>query len=682
MEIRHGLTRRRGFTPALLAGLVAAASVGAFAETRAASEPDRAGVRALATAAAAGVSAQIDAAGRRLAAVSEAIDGNPSLPDGELISDMSRLMSPGQTMGIVRGGSTDTASVAVVVPPRPSGALTGVDLGRLPVFRLALELARDAGGPEVAVGSGPTGQRMVIAVAPLYGSADIPVDVVTRRGSLKGFVVLLAADDARFGLPVASTDADLALRLVQGGVVLASAGRRATGSRPDSAVAIPVTTNGVSWTVEAWPVGTGSKRALVVLLSGLALALVVGSVATRRERSIRRAVAEAESRAQEVSLVARAGPLLQQSLALSDLLPVFAVEISDELGLNGASIDLVTEDGRLARAFSLGPTSGVAEALDQLATPTGSVPAGDVITVPLLRAGRCVGVLRARAVKGLSAPQVDALVAVCNLMAAALGNARLFQDEQEMVARLRGVDRMKTTFVSSVSHELRTTVTAIEGFAGLLGSDMTPPDDPLRDDYLERLRRNARSLAVLVDDLLDFARFERSSSELALKPINLSEFVPQVVDQMSSLLAGRPVAVSVEPDVTALADLSAVERILVNLLSNASKYTPSGSAIEVGLTSGDGVAVLTVADHGPGVPEEEREKVFGLFYRVADPSARSTRGVGIGLALAHQLVDQLGGTITVGDTPGGGATFRVTVPLVEQAPAAPQSPRTPAMKKS
>ena len=92
--------------------------------------------------------------------------------------------------------------------------------------------------------------------------------------------------------------------------------------------------------------------------------------------------------------------------------------------------------------------------------------------------------------------------------------------------------------------------------------------------------------------------------------------------------------------------------------------------------------MLTVADHGPGIPEDEREKVFELFYRVNDQSARATRGVGIGLALARQLVAQLGGTITVGDTPGGGASFRVTIPLVEEPSSPSQSPLTPALDPS
>jgi K+-sensing histidine kinase KdpD len=458
--------------------------------------------------------------------------------------------------------------------------------------------------------------------------------------------------------------------------VLASPGGN-TGPAPSSAVNLPVTTNGVSWTVQVWSLAGASTLPWGLLAAGIWLAFAVIAVALRRERVVERAVADAESRAKEVALVARTGPLLQQSLTLSDLLPVFVVEVSDELELVGAAVSLLSDEGRLVRVFSNGSEAPpFVEDLAELESPSPTVAPGEVISVPLLRAGRVVGVFRARAVNGLSAPQTETLFAVCNVLAAALGNARLFQQEQEMVVRLRDVDRMKTTFVSSVSHELRTSVTAIEGFAGLLEGDPATLDDARRADFIERIRRNARSLVVLVEDLLDFARFERAGVGVALKPIDLSELVPQVVDQMSSLLGGRHVSMEITPGVMAMGDLSALERILVNLLSNASKYTPPDDVVEIALAPDDDSAVLTVSDHGPGIPEAEREKVFELFYRINDIAARSTRGVGIGLALARQLVGQLDGTITVGDTPGGGASFRVTIPLANEPLSPLHAPHT------
>src|SRR5205814_2070941 len=127
------------------------------------------------------------------------------------------------------------------------------------------------------------------------------------------------------------------------------------------------------------------------------------------------------------------------------------------------------------------------------------------------------------------------------------------------------------------------------------------------------------------------ARFERSGLTASLRPIDLSDLVPKVVEQMSSMLDGRTVSTAVEPNVIALADTLAVERILVNLLSNAGKYTPLDSEITVGLEGSGSDAVLTVTDNGPGVAIDEREKIFDLFYR-SDEAARVTRGVGIGLA--------------------------------------------------
>jgi signal transduction histidine kinase len=309
-------------------------------------------------------------------------------------------------------------------------------------------------------------------------------------------------------------------------------------------------------------------------------------------------------------------------------------------------------------------SNALAPKLETLVAPPDSAAPGETVTVPLQRVGRVVGAFQARAVTGLEPPQMEALLAVCALLAAAVGNVRLYQDEQDMVSRLRDIDRLKTSFIGSVSHELRTSVTAIQGFAGLLEGN-TDLDPARRDDYVERISRNARSLGVLVEDLLDFARFERSGLNAALRPIDLSDLVPNVVEQMSSVLGGRSVATRVEPDVVAMADSLAIERVLVNLLSNAAKYTPQDSAVEVGLERAGSTAVLTVRDHGPGVAPDEREKIFELFYR-SEESARVTRGVGIGLALTRQLVLHLNGTVTVDDAPGGGALFRVTIPLADE----------------
>jgi signal transduction histidine kinase len=299
----------------------------------------------------------------------------------------------------------------------------------------------------------------------------------------------------------------------------------------------------------------------------------------------------------------------------------------------------------------------------ELEAAPATVAPGGTIHLVLQRGGRAIGVVTARARDGLEVAQVQALRAVTDLLSAALGNARLFEQEQELVGRLRELDRMKTTFLGSVTHELRTTVTAVKGFAELLAVGGHELGDAERSDFVARIQRNATSLLALVDDLLDFARLDRQTLSISPQPVNLSELVPTVTDQMSSILGDHPLTLSITPNVVAVADPSAVERIVVNLLSNAAKYTPHGTPVEVAVERVPTRAVVTVTDRGPGIPVSERERIFQRFYRIDDPISRSTRGVGIGLALVLELVNLLDGTVTVDDAPGGGSRFIVEFPL-------------------
>ena len=662
--------------PALVGGLIVAGAVGGFFATRSAQHtPSTGDLQAAAAATADTITARLDTDAQLLSTAAVAIGGDPTLPDAQLQAALRRVARPDRILGVARTTTNVAPAVVVVASGSRTPSIVGLDVAARSDGRLVLELARDRAGAGAIDMPGLDGQPAVLDALPLYGTLDNPSDITGRRAELRGFVVSLVPGSAIVGAPQTGA-ADVSVSVTAGSTVLTTFGRGAGHTPPSSAVALPVSVNGVEWTVQAWSTPAASAWPWFVLVIGLVLAAAATAIVASRERSITRAVAETEARNQELALVARTGPLLQQSLALGDLLPVFVVEIGDELGLDSMSISLMTESGELTRAFSLGmgvhaPPPGTG------GSPPDSAVPGEFVTIPLQRVGRVAGVFQARAVTGLSTEQMETLQAVCALLAAAVGNVRLFQEEQDMVTRLRDVDKMKTSFIGSVSHELRTSVTAIQGFARLLEAD--PNLDPTRRaDYLERIGRNAKSLGILIEDLLDFARFERSGLTAALRPIDLTELVPNVVEQMSSVLDGRTVSVDVEPGVVALADALAVERVLANLLSNAGKYTPPESLVEITLGSDDHHAVLCVTDHGPGIPPEEREKVFELFYR-SDESARVTRGVGIGLSLTRQLVTHLNGTIAVEEAPGGGARFRVTIPLADgtSEPPAASEPEKP-----
>jgi signal transduction histidine kinase len=658
--------------PAFVGGLIVAFAIAGFFASRAITRgPSEAEVESTASATGDAIAARLNADGRLLLAASASIAGDAKQPPPDLRAALRTVASLDRLLGVAQ---VNPAKTTLVVTVPNNEAYVGMDLSSQPQWSLALDLARDRAGPGAVVASGTDGQPAVLDVLPLYGAAEPPSDIGARRAAVQGFAVTITPIATITGLPT-DRGSEIAVRVVDGPTVLAARGKDSSRP-PDNPATASITQNGVAWTVQAWATPSASSLPWAVLIGGLVLAAIVGAIVVSRERSIASAAAETDARNQELALIARTGPLLQQSLALGDLLPLFVVEVSDELALDAVSISLCADSGEMVRVFALGVGANQSVAsIDALSSPPPTAAPGDIVTIPLIRVSRVVGAFQARAITGLTEPQMNTLTSVCALLAAAIGNVRLFQDEQEMVTRLRDLDRMKTRFIGSVSHELRTSVTAIQGFAGLLETGATKYDAATRADYAERIGRNARSLAVLIEDLLDFARFERSGLAADLHPIDLSELVPNVVDQVSSVLAGRKVSMVIEPGVIAMADSLAIERVLANLLSNAGKYTPADSEVVVALERGTENAVLSVIDHGPGVAEAERDKIFELFYR-SDESARVTRGVGIGLALTRQLVDHLNGTIAVDDAPGGGARFRVTIPLADDALTAAQATST------
>jgi signal transduction histidine kinase len=676
MEPRRGVTGRRWVTPAVLAGMVALAATAGSVVTRSAIEGRDAKT---ADAVAAGRAASIDA---RLDADAAALERTGVSP-GEIGDrlDASRFAGRNRlalgVAGTTAGGRTP---VQVIWSSDGEGAAIGdVDLAARPAWRLALDLARDGASAQAAAAQDAQGTWTVLQARPLYGVPVPPASVAERRQQLRGYVVLLQPAAALMRSVAPKERGDTALALFQGDDLLT--GVVAAGP---PAPAAATNANRGTWTVTARPAGAASALPIAVLFTGVMLALVIGAVVAARERSRGAVAAAAVARANELGLIARIGPLLQQTLDLAELLPLFVVEVSDDFALEDTAVNLVTPAGDLTRAFSLGAT-GPADALDpsMLSTTPPSVPPDGAVVLPLQRGGRIVGAVTARAPAGLTASQLNALRAACDLLAAALGNAASLREEQDLVARLRELDGLKATFLGGVSHELRTMVVAIEGFADLLTSANSKFGEEQRDDFIQRIGRNARSLGVLVEDLLDFARFDSAGMSVTPRAMNLSDLVPKVIDQMSSILGERPVVTNIRSGVVAVADPAAIERILVNLLSNAAKYTPAGSEVTIDLGQADDMAVLCVSDRGPGIEPQERARVFELFYRVDNASARAARGVGIGLALVRQLADLLRGTVTAEEAPGGGARFRLEVPLASAvATTGAAEPRQPVLPRS
>ena len=245
--------------------------------------------------------------------------------------------------------------------------------------------------------------------------------------------------------------------------------------------------------------------------------------------------------------------------------------------------------------------------------------------------------------------------------------AHALEMERHAVERLRELDEIKNTFLTTVSHDLRTPLAAILGNAVTLEREeeigLTPAE---RRELAHSLAVKARKLSALVTDLLDLDRLTQSDIEPRLQLVDVGGFAAAFV-QGCDLLAGRRVVVDVAPAI-ANVDPSILERIIENLLANAVRHTPAEASIWVRVRAVDGGADLLVEDDGPGVPSHLRDVVFRAFERGPTESAHSP-GVGVGLSLVSRFAQLHGGRAWVQEREGGGASFRVHLPGPGPAPS-------------
>jgi len=586
----------------------------------------------------------------QLALLAPALAKNPALPAPQVVD----LAKNGSIAGVllVPTGSGAPLPVTGRVP-------STVDLAGLAVrMRSALELTRDTGEPHAAV----VVDTVTIAV-PVYTGAD--VTTADRRVNLTSWLVALVDPHALVGRVSGETEA----------ATLSIAGTMVTPDVPREpwTVTHAQTLFGQSWQVVVTPRMEGGAGPIAGIVLALGLlgsfgALVVGR---RSSRQVAHAVASTDALERETRTIAEVGPLLQQSLDLAEVLPAVAVRLSDEFVLDGFAVELLGEHGTLVDVFAVGRRHHPGEPVPIVGSE--GVPAGTEVGLPLLRAGRTIGRLRLATREALAPTQVDALRAAADLIAVATYNVELYEREQGTVRRLQEVDRLKDAFLGTISHELRTPITAIGGFARMLNERYDDLTEEQRRDFLRRIGRNSASLGMLVDDLLDFARLERQALQTHVSPLPLDSVVAGFISQVVPALGDHEVKADLEKGVMAMADPRAIERVLANLLTNAAKFSPPGSPIEVSLHAVDAFAEVCVTDHGPGIAEEDRLRVFTRFYRGDSDVARSTRGAGIGLSVVHELVTQMGGEVEVRPREPHGTTMVVRLPLVESM--------TPAQRK-
>jgi PAS domain S-box-containing protein len=243
----------------------------------------------------------------------------------------------------------------------------------------------------------------------------------------------------------------------------------------------------------------------------------------------------------------------------------------------------------------------------------------------------------------------------------------------DMSERLR-IEGLKDEFVATVSHELRTPLTSIAGALGLLigHAGGTLPAPAMR--LLTIAHANSQRLGRLVNSILDMEKMESGKVVFVLKRVEVRALVTQAIENNRGFAEEYGVRITLDAASTSgdiRADPDWLMQIVTNLLSNAIKFSPQGEEVVVAIESRGGKILISVRDHGHGVPEEFKPRIFDKFAQADNSDARQQGGTGLGLSIVKQIVERLGGAVSFDDAYGGGAIFRVEIPAWQQGAAPP-----------
>lgn len=249
--------------------------------------------------------------------------------------------------------------------------------------------------------------------------------------------------------------------------------------------------------------------------------------------------------------------------------------------------------------------------------------------------------------------------------AAAVIERERLRRESLQVEVLQRTDALRAALLSSVSHDLRTPLSSIKAAASSLLQEDVQWDEEARRSFALAIVREADRLNRLVANLLDMSRIEAGELKPEKEWYPLDELIHDVLGRMQPLLRGREVHSGIPDDLPPVElDYLQIDQALTNLLENAVRHTPPGTAIDIHVQVCDDSIMVSVADRGPGIPSADTERIFDKFYRVlSSEKAARTTGSGLGLAVSRGLIEAHGGRIWVENRPGGGAIFRFTLPL-------------------
>lgn len=252
----------------------------------------------------------------------------------------------------------------------------------------------------------------------------------------------------------------------------------------------------------------------------------------------------------------------------------------------------------------------------------------------------------------------------------ALAVAERTDQLREANEELRTASQAKTEFLANVSHELRTPLTAILGFSEVLVTGLDGPLNPRQHEDASTILSSSRRLVELIDDLIDISRIEANRIELRTQPVDVGAVLSTVVEEVRSLAGQKGIGLTLEdgpPGLEIEADSARMHSIVLHIVSNAVKFTPTGGTVRICAATEPAIAAdarpmvrIDVCDTGIGIAAEDQERIFEKFQRLG---GAEHQGTGLGLAIARELAKLHGGSLTVQSTLGLGSTFSLRIPL-------------------
>ncbi len=415
------------------------------------------------------------------------------------------------------------------------------------------------------------------------------------------------------------------------------------------------------------------------------------------ERKVERRTEELRNANERLSLIHEVTNAVNSSLDFPRIFEAVVEGTRRLVDFDQASIARIT-DAETATVFAMSgsrealsegkkihlPASRFSDVLERRLPAVFDVPLGRVeadtlrmsairreIVLPLVVGDQVIGTfnLGSRRQDAFSRPEIEVLSQIATELGVALLQAAAYEREHQAGQKLKELSDLKSEFVSKVSHELRTPLTSIMGAADNLLDGIAGPLDERPRAYLARIKENGDRLLRLINELLDLARIEAGKEEIRATRFRLDSLIQETLETLKPVADERGVALAVPgpPPLVIRADRDKISRVLINLIHNGIKFTPSGGRVEIRASDEGDWVTVAIHDSGVGIPSGEIERIFDKFHQVRGARGRGAASSGLGLPISRQLVEMHGGRLTAESGEGRGSTFTMVLPVSARA---------------